>query len=88
MPVSYDDYAKLMFDLQILALQADLTRVITFMMGREASLRSYPEIGVMEPHHPLTHHRGEPENIEKVIKINVYHSQLGVRLPAEAQGHP
>ena len=75
-PVSYDDYAKLMFDLQILALQADLTRVITFMMGREASLRSYPEIGVMEPHHPLTHHRGEPDNIEKVIKINVYHSQL------------
>jgi hypothetical protein len=75
-PVSYDDYAKLMFDLQIMALQADLTRVITFMMGREASLRSYPEIGVMEPHHPLTHHRGEPDNIEKVIKINVYHSQL------------
>ena len=75
-PIRYDEYAKLMFDLQILALQADLTRVITFMLGREASLRAYPEIGVPEPHHPLTHHRGEPDHIEKVIKINVYHSQL------------
>ena len=75
-PISYNDYAKLMFDLQILALQADLTRVVTFMLGREASLRAYPEIGVMEPHHPLTHHRGEPDHIEKVIKINVYHSEL------------
>lgn len=75
-PIGYNDYAKLMFDLQILALQADLTRVVTFMLGREASLRAYPEIGVMEPHHPLTHHRGEPDHIEKVIKINVYHSEL------------
>lgn len=75
-PVAYDEYAKLMFDLQVMALQADLTRVITFMLGREASLRAYPEIGVTEPHHPLTHHRGEPDSIEKVIKINVYHSEL------------
>jgi hypothetical protein len=75
-PVTYDEYANLMFDLQILAMQADLTRVMTFMLGREASLRAYPEIGVPEPHHPLTHHRGEPDHIEKVIKINVYHSQL------------
>ena len=75
-PVSYDEYANLMFDLQVLALQADLTRVVTFMLGREASLRAYPEIGVTEPHHPLTHHRGEPDSIEKVIKINVYHSKL------------
>ena len=75
-PVTYKEYATLMFDLQVLALQADLTRVVTFMLGREASLRSYPEIGVNDPHHPLTHHRGEPDNIEKVIKINVYHSEL------------
>ena len=48
-PIGYNDYAKLMFDLQILAIQADWTRVITFMLGREASLRAYPEFGVMEP---------------------------------------
>ena len=48
-PIGYNDHAKLIFDLQILSLQADLTRVITFMLGREASLRAYPEIGVMEP---------------------------------------
>ena len=65
-PVTYDEYAALMFDLQVLALQADLTRVVTMMMGREGSMRTYPEIGVPDPHHPLTHHRNTPEWIEKV----------------------
>src|SRR5439155_16191370 len=75
-PVLFDDYAKLMFDIQVLALQADLTRAITFMMGREASLRCYPELGVPEPHHPLTHHRGDEDAVEKVTKINTYHAQM------------
>jgi hypothetical protein len=65
-----------MFDLQIVAFQTDLTRVVTMMMGREGSLRTYPEIGVPDPHHPLTHHRGNAEWIEKVTKINALHMQL------------
>jgi hypothetical protein len=75
-PVLYADYAKLMFDLQIVAFQTDLTRVVTMMMGREGSLRTYPEIGVPDPHHPLTHHRGNPEWIERVTKINTMHMEL------------
>ena len=75
-PPTYEEYAKLMFDLQVLAYQADLTRVITFMLGREISLRPYPEIGVPDPHHPLTHHMGDPEKIQKVAKINLFHNQM------------
>jgi hypothetical protein len=74
-PVLFKDYLKVMFDLQILALQGDLTRVITMMYGREGSLRTYGEIGVPEPHHPLTHHRGNQEWIEKFTRINVYHAE-------------
>jgi hypothetical protein len=74
-PVLYGDYASLMFDMQAIALQADLTRVSTLMMGREGSLRTYPEIGVPDPHHPLTHHRDNPEWIEKVTKVNVFHME-------------
>ena len=67
---SYAEYVKLMFDLQVIAFQSDLTRVSTMMLGREGSVRTYPEIGVPDPHHPLTHHRGHPDFIEKVTKIN------------------
>jgi hypothetical protein len=72
-PFEYGDYVKLMFDLQVIAFQSDLTRVSTMMLGREGSVRTYPEIGVPDPHHPLTHHRGHPDFIEKVTKINCYH---------------
>ena len=75
-PVLYADYAKLMFDLQIVAFQTDLTRVVTMMMGREGSMRTYPEIGVPDPHHPLTHHRGNAEWIERVTKVNTLHMEL------------
>lgn len=75
-PFSYADYVKLMFDLQTIAFQADLTRVSTMMLGREGSVRTYPEIGVPDPHHPLTHHRGHPDFIEKVAKINCFHVEL------------
>ena len=75
-PVEYQEYVKLMFDLQIIALQTDLTRVSTMMMGREGSLRTYPEIGVPDPHHPLTHHGGKTDWIEKVTQVNVFHAGL------------
>jgi hypothetical protein len=75
-PFEYSEYVKLMFDLQALAFQSDLTRVTTMMLGREGSLRVYPEIEVPDPHHPLTHHRGHPDFIEKVTKINCFHAQL------------
>ena len=75
-PSSYDDHAKLMFDLQVLAYQSDLTRVITFMMGREISGRTYPEIGVNEAHHPISHHQNDPEKIAKLARINTFHMSL------------
>ena len=75
-PVLYADYVNLMFDLQLIAFQADQTRIVTMMMGREGSMRTYPEIGVPDPHHPLTHHRGNPEWIERVTKVNTLHMEL------------
>lgn len=65
-----------MFDLQVLAYQTDLTRVITFMMGRELSGRTYAEIGVPDSHHPTSHHRDDPVLYEKVTKINEFHTSL------------
>ena len=75
-PTVYEDHVKLMFDLQVLAYRADLTRVITFMMGREVSARPYPEVGVSDPHHPLSHHQNDPEKLAKMAKINAYHMTL------------
>lgn len=75
-PASYADHARLMFDLQLLALQGDITRVVTFQLARETSNRTYPEIGVNEPHHPLTHHGNDPEMIAKVARINQFHVSL------------
>jgi hypothetical protein len=74
-PADFGDYAKLMFDLMLLAFQTGTTRVATFMIGREGSLRAYREIGISEAHHPVTHHSGNPELIEKVVRINTYHMQ-------------
>ena len=75
-PATYADHARLMFDLQVLALQGDVTRVTTFQLARETSNRTYPEIGVHDPHHPLTHHGGNKEKIAKVAKINAFHVSL------------
>src|SRR5689334_18862824 len=75
-PAAYGDHAKLMFDLQALAFQADITRVLTFQLARETSTRTYPEVGVPDAHHPLTHHGGNPEKMERVAKINAYHVSL------------
>jgi hypothetical protein len=75
-PASYADHVRLMFDLQVLAMQGDVTRVITFQMARETSNRTYPGIGVPDPHHPLTHHGNDPEKIARMAKINQFHVSL------------
>jgi hypothetical protein len=75
-PAAYADHAKLMFDLQVLALQGDVTRVMTFQLARETSNRTYTEIGVPDPHHPLTHHGNDPEKIARMAKINAFHVSL------------
>jgi uncharacterized protein DUF1552 len=75
-PESYEEHAKLMYDLQVLAYQSDVTRVITFMVGHELSGQTYPQIGVPDPHHPISHHQNDPDKLEKLIKINTYHIGL------------
>ncbi len=75
-PEAWEDHVKLMCDLQVLALQADLTRIVTFQMTREASTRTYPQIGVPEPHHPTSHHINDPVKLAKLAKINQYHVSL------------
>ena len=75
-PDTFDEYSNLMFDLQVIAFQTDMTRVSTFMMGREQSNRAFPEIGIPDSHHPLSHHKNDPDKIAKVIQINIYHSKL------------
>jgi hypothetical protein len=75
-PDSFDEHVRLMYDLQWLAFQADVTRVFTFMLGREVNSRTFPQIGVTEPHHGLSHHRDDPNQIEKLAKINTYQTDL------------
>jgi len=75
-PPVFEDHLSLMLELQRLALQSDLTRVITFMISKEQSARPYPQIGVPEAHHPLSHHNDIPEIIERMSKINRYHTTL------------
>ncbi|MEO1614503.1 MAG: DUF1552 domain-containing protein [Planctomycetota bacterium] len=75
-PASYAEHARLMFELQALAFRGDITRVVSFQLAREASTRTYPEIGVPEPHHPTTHHGNNPEKLAKVAKINRFHVSL------------
>ncbi len=75
-PQAWEDHVKLMFDLQVLAFQADITRVITFQLAREVSTRTYPQIGVPEAHHPTSHHQNDPEKLAKLTKINTYHVSL------------
>jgi uncharacterized protein DUF1552 len=87
-PAAFADYVKLMFDLQVVAFQADLTRVTTMMIGREGSLQAYPEIDVPDSHHPLTHHRGNPEFVEKVTRINAYHAELFAHFVAKLKATP
>jgi hypothetical protein len=76
-PASYADHARLMFDLQVLAMQGDITRVTTFQLARETSNRTYvAETGVADPHHPLSHHGNDPEKVARMAKINAFHVSL------------
>ena len=75
-PAAFADHVKLMFDLQVLAFQADITRVVTFQLGRELNNRTYPEIGVPDPHHPISHHGNDAEKLLKIAKINTFHVSL------------
>ena len=87
-PAAFDEHAKLMFDLQVLAFQCDLTRMVTFMMGREQSDRTFRECGVPDAHHGLTHHQNDPVKIAKVAKINILHSQMFAYLLEKLQSTP
>ena len=72
-PSTFPEHARVMFDLQVLAFQSDLTRVVTFMTGRELSGRAYPEIGIRDAHHPISHHQGDSEKLAKLTTINTHH---------------
>jgi hypothetical protein len=75
-PESFEEHVALMFDLLALAYEADLTRVFTFMMAREVSQRTYPNIGITEPHHSISHHGNKPDKIVGHAKVNAYHVSL------------
>jgi len=87
-PPVFEDHLALMLDLQLLAFQSDLTRVITFMIGKEQSARPYPQIGVPEAHHPLSHHNDVPEIIAHLSKINRYHTELFSKYLARLRATP
>jgi uncharacterized protein DUF1552 len=87
-PPVFEDHLALMLDLQILAFQSDLTRVITFMISKEQSARPYPQIGVPEAHHPLSHHNNVPDLIAQMSKINRYHAQLFSQYLAKLRATP
>jgi hypothetical protein len=87
-PPVFEDHLALMLDLQLLALQSDLTRVISFMISKEQSARPYPQIGVPEAHHPLSHHDNHPDLVERMSKINRYHAQLFSQYLAKLKATP
>ena len=87
-PQSFGDHAKLMFDLQALAFQADITRVVTFQLTRELSNLTYPEIGVPDTNHPTRHHGGDPEKLAKIAKINTFHVSLFAEFLQKLQATP
>lgn len=79
-PPSFKEHAEMMFDLQLLAYQGDVTRVVSFQIARELSSRAYPEVGVAEAHHDISHHQNNPERMEKNSKINAFHVSLFAHL--------
>jgi uncharacterized protein DUF1552 len=87
-PTGWEDHLNLMFDLEVLAFRCDLTRVITLMVGHEHSGMTYPQIGVPDAHHPISHHQQEPEKVAKVAKINAYHVQMFARFLEKLQATP
>jgi hypothetical protein len=87
-PEAYDDHAKLMFDLAAIAFQADVTRVFTLLLGREQTNRPYPNIGVPESHHSISHHQNDPVKLGKAAKINTYHIELLARFAEKLRDTP
>ncbi|MQA91433.1 MAG: DUF1552 domain-containing protein [Gemmatimonas sp.] len=87
-PAVFEDHLDLMLELQLLALRTDLTRVISFMVGKEQSARPYPQIGVPEAHHPLSHHNDQPQLVEHMSKINRYHTELFTKYLAKLSATP
>jgi uncharacterized protein DUF1552 len=87
-PTDYAEHAKLMMDLLAIAYQTDMTRISTFMMAREVSAHAYPEIGVADSHHPLSHHQDEPAKLERLHKINEYHFQQFAHLVKKLSAMP
>ena len=89
-PSKFDEHARLLLDLQLLAFQADLTRVFTLVLARESSVRGYPEIGIPDSHHPLSHHQNNAEKLARLAKLNAFHVQqlgyLADKLQASAEG--
>jgi hypothetical protein len=87
-PENFGDHVRLMYELQWLAFQADMTRVVTFMLGRELNFRTYPEIGFLEGHHGVSHHGDRPEQIEKLAKLNTYQTELFAEFLAKLKSTP
>lgn len=87
-PFSFEDHIKLMYDLLVLAYQANVTRVSTFMVAREVSNRIYPQVGVSEGHHAVSHHQNKPEKIELLVKIQHYHATLFARFLEKLSNTP
>jgi hypothetical protein len=87
-PETFGEHVELMYELQWLALQADLTRVVTFMLGRELNFRTYPEIGLTQGHHTMSHHQERPENIERYAKLNTYQTDLFARFLRKLESTP
>ena len=87
-PDNFEEYASVMFDLMLVAYQADLTRVCTFLIGREKSVRPYPAVGIPEAHHAVSHHQMRPENLARLSKINTHHMELFARFVQKMQATP
>ncbi len=87
-PDSFDEHVALQFDLAAAAFEADVTRVFTFMMSRELSQRTYPQIGVTEQHHSVSHHLNRPENMAQMVKVNVYYAQMYAKFLAKLRATP
>src|SRR2546425_1955160 len=87
-PESFEDHALLMYDLAAVAYEANITRVITYMKSRDASQRVYPNIGVNEPHHAMSHHGNNPEKLAGLVKLNTYHVSLFSKFVERLQSTP
>jgi hypothetical protein len=87
-PESFDEHVALLFDLLAVAYQSDITRVFTFMMSRELSQRTYPQIGVTEQHHSVSHHLNKPEKMAQVVKINTYYARMFAKFLEKLRSTP